>query len=154
MHLFSRRTSLWPHQTGDDSDTHSIFTSAPGMSQTCAEIKFFNCRWRRVRCHLWHIFRLMMCQMFSIGERSGLQAGQFSTRTLLLRSFAVVVAAECGFALSCWNTRRLEGSIFYSKIIIYLSAFIGLSKICKLPISYILMHPHTFRDAGFWTACW
>ncbi len=30
------------------------------------------------------IFCLMMCQMFSICERSGLQAGQFSTRTLLL----------------------------------------------------------------------
>ncbi len=34
-------------------------------------------------------------------ERSGLQAGQFSTRTLLLRSHAVVIAAVCGFALSC-----------------------------------------------------
>ncbi len=35
----------------------------------------------------------MMRQMFSIGERSGLQAGQFSTRTLLLLSYAVVIAA-------------------------------------------------------------
>ncbi len=42
-----------------------------------------------------------MCQMFSIGERSGLQAGQFSTRTLLLQSHAVVIAAVYGFALSC-----------------------------------------------------
>ncbi len=41
----------------------------------------------------------MMNQMFSIGERSGLQADQFSTRTLLLRSHAVVIAAVCGFAL-------------------------------------------------------
>ncbi len=41
----------------------------------------------------------MMRQIFSIGERSGLQAGQFSTRTLLLRSHAVVIAAVCGFAL-------------------------------------------------------
>ncbi len=47
------------------------------------------------------IFRLMMHQMFSIGERSGLQAGQFSTQTLLLRSHAGVIAAESGFALSC-----------------------------------------------------
>ncbi len=47
------------------------------------------------------IFRLMMRQMFSIAERSGLQAGQFSTRTLLLRSHAVVIAPVCGFALSC-----------------------------------------------------
>ncbi len=57
----------------------------------------------------------MMHQMFTIDERSGLQAGQFSTRTLLLRSHAVVIAAVCGFALSCWNTRRLEGSICCSK---------------------------------------
>ena len=33
--------------------------------------------------------------------RSGLQAGQTSTRTLLLRSNAVVTHAECGSALSC-----------------------------------------------------
>ena len=30
------------------------------------------------------------------GERSGLQAGQFSTRTLLLQSHAVVTDAGCG----------------------------------------------------------
>ncbi len=66
----------------------------------------------------WCIFHLMMSQMFFIGERSGLQVGQFSTWTLLLRSHAVVIAAVCGFALSCWNTQdlpwnrcRLEGSI-------------------------------------------
>ncbi len=85
----------------------------------------------------------MMCQMFSIGERSGLQAGQYSTRTLLLRSHAVVTAAVCGFALSCWNTQglpwnrcHLEGSICCSKTFIYLSAFIVPSKTCKLPIPY------------------
>ncbi len=107
---------------------------------------------------LWLIFRLMMRQMFSIGERSGLQAGQFSTWTLLLWSHAVVIAAVCGFALSCWNTqglpwnrRRLEGSICCSKTFIYLSAFIVPSKTCKLPILYAFMHPHTIRDAGFWT---
>ncbi len=103
----------------------------------------------------------MMRQMFSIGERSGLQAGQFSTRTLLLWSHAVVIAAVCGFALSCWNTqglpwnrRRLEGSICCSKTFIYLSAFIVPSKTCKLPIPYALMHPHTIRDAVFWTERW
>ncbi len=32
--------------------------------------------------------------------RYGLQAGQFSTRTLLLRSHAVAIAEVCGFALS------------------------------------------------------
>ncbi len=106
--------------------------------------------WRVCGC-LWCIFRLMMHQMFSIGERSGLQAGQFSTRTLLLRSHAVVIAAVCGFALSCWNTRHLEGSICCSKTFIYLSAFIVPSKTCKLPITCALMHPHTIRDDDFWT---
>ncbi len=90
-----------------------------------------------------------------------LQAGQSSTRTLLLRSHAVVIAAVCGFALSCWNTQglplnrhHLEGSICCSKTFIYFSAFIVPSKTCKLPIPYALMHPHTIRDAGFWTERW
>ncbi len=103
----------------------------------------------RVFGRLWRIFRLMMRQMFAIGEKSGLQAGQFSTRTLLLRSHAAVIAAVCGFALSCWNTqglpwnrRRLEGSICCSKTFIYLSAFIVPSETCKLSIPYALMHPH------------
>ncbi len=94
----------------------------------------------------------MMRQMFSIDERSGLQAGQYNTWTLLLRSHAVVIAAVYGFALSCWYTRRLEGSICCSKTFIYLSAFIMPSKTCKLPIPYALIH--TIRDAGFWTECW
>ncbi len=93
----------------------------------------------------------MVCQMFPIGEISELQAGQFSTWTLLLLSHAVVIAAVCGFALSCWNTqgltwnrRRLEGSIRCSKTFIYLSAFIVPSKTCKLPspyAPYAVMHP-------------
>ncbi len=81
-------------------------------------------------------------------------AGQFSTRSLLLRSHAVVIAAVCGFALSCWNTQglpwnrcRLEGSICCSKTFIYLSPFIVPSKTCKLPIPYALMHPYHQR-------CW
>ncbi len=36
----------------------------------------------------------------------------------------------------------------------YLSAFIVPSKTCKLPILYALMHPHTIRNAGFWTERW
>ncbi len=87
------------------------------------------------------IFRLMMHQMFSIGEISGLQAGQFSTWTLLLRSHAVVIAAVCGFALSCWNRHRLEGSICCSKTFIYLSAFIVPSKTCKLAITICTYEP-------------
>ncbi len=64
-------------------------------------------------------------------------------------------------SLFCWNTQglpwnrqHLEGSICYSKSFIYLSAFIVASKTCKLRILYALMHPHTIRDADFWTECW
>ncbi len=52
----------------------------------------------------------------------------------LLRSHADVLTAVCGFAMSCWNTWHLEGSICCSKTFIYLSAFIEPSKTCKLPI--------------------
>ncbi len=90
----------------------------------------------------------MMDQIFYICERFGLQTGQFSTQTLLLRSHAVVIVAVCGFVSSCWNTHHLEGSICY------LSAFIVPSKTCKLPIPYALIHHHTIRNAGFWTERW
>uniref|UniRef100_A0A8C1VVY7 Gamma-tubulin complex component n=1 Tax=Cyprinus carpio TaxID=7962 RepID=A0A8C1VVY7_CYPCA len=43
---------------------------------------------------LCRIFLFMMCQMFSMGERSGLQAGHFSTRILLLRSHDHVDALQ------------------------------------------------------------
>ncbi len=102
----------------------------------------------RVCGHLWHIFHWMMRQMFSRWKIW--TAG----RPLLVRSHAVVIAAVCGFALSYWNTRHLEGSICCSKTFIYLSAFIVPSKTCKLPIMYARMHLHTIRDAGFWTERW
>ncbi len=35
-----------------------------------------------------------------------------------------LIAAVCSFALSCWNSHRLEGSICCSKTFIYLPAFI------------------------------
>ncbi len=56
---------------------------------------------------LCHIFLFMMCQMFSMGERSGLQAGYLGTRILLLRSHDVVIDAVCGLALSCWKMQGL-----------------------------------------------
>ncbi len=37
LRLFRRRTYLQAHQTGDFSDIHSNFTSAPGASQTSVE---------------------------------------------------------------------------------------------------------------------
>ncbi len=80
------------------------------------------------------------------------EGSQFSTRTLLL--WCCCNSCSMWFALSCWNTHHLEGSIFFSKTFIYLSAFIVPSKTCKLPIPYALMHPHTIRNAGFWTERW
>ncbi len=113
---------------------------------------------------LWRIFLLMMRQMFSIGERSWLQAGQFSTKTLILRSHAVVISAVCVVALSClntqglpWNRHHLDGNICCSKTFIYLSALIVPSKTCKLPIAYAHMHPLTSEMLAFELyaiACW
>ncbi len=60
-------------------------------------------RWATVRGLRCCILRFKMRHTFSIGDRSGLQAGQSSTRTLFLRSQDFVMCAECGFALSCWN---------------------------------------------------
>ncbi len=109
---------------------------------------------------LCRIFLFMMRQMFSMGERSGLQAGHFST-WILLRSHDVVIDAVCGLALSCWKMqglpwkrRRLDGSIWCSRTWIYLSALMVPFQMCKLPIPHALMQPHTIRDAGFWTERW
>ncbi len=86
-------------------------------------------RWATVRGLRCRILRFKMRHTFSIGDRSGLQAGQSSTRTLFLRSQDFVMCAECGFALSCWNMHGrpwkiclLEGSILCSKISMYFSA--------------------------------
>ncbi len=83
-------------------------------------------RWETVRGLRCRILRFKMRNTFSIGDRSGLQAGQSSTRTLFLRSQDFVMCAECGFALSCWNMHGrpwkrclLEGSILCSKISMY-----------------------------------
>ncbi len=107
---------------------------------------------------LCRIFLFMMRQMFSMGERSGLQAGHFSTR-LLLRSHDVVIDAVCDLALSCWKMqglpwkrRRLDGSICCSRTWIYLSALMVPFQMCNLPMPHAFMQPHTIRDAGFWTS--
>ncbi len=118
-------------------------------------------RWATVRGLRCHILRFKMRHTFSIGDRSGLQAGQWSTRTLFLRSQDFVMCAECGFALSCWNMHGrpwkrclLEGSILCSKISMYFSALMVPSQKCKLPLPRALTQPHTMTDPGFWTCCW
>ncbi len=101
---------------------------------------------------LCRIFLFMMRQMFSMGERSGLQAGHFSTRILLLRSHDVVIDAVCGLALSCWKMQglswkrwRLDGSICCSRTWIYLSALMVPFQMCKLPMPHALMHGSRFK---------
>ncbi len=96
-------------------------------------------RWATVRGLRCRNLRFKMRHTFSIGDRSGLQAGQSSTRTLFLRSQDFVMCAECGFALSCWNMHGrpwkrclLEGSILCSKISMYFSALMVPSQKCKL----------------------
>ncbi len=96
-------------------------------------------RWATVRGLRCRILRFKMRHTFSIGDRSGLQAGQSSTRTLFLRSQDFVMCAECGFSLSCWNMHGrpwkrclLEGSILCSKISMYFSALMVPSQM-KLP---------------------
>ncbi len=95
-------------------------------------------RWATVRGLRCRILRFKMRHTFSIGDRSGLQAGQSSTRTLFLRSQDFVMCAECGFALSCWNMHGrpwkrclLEGSILCSKISMYFSALMVPSHLCQ-----------------------
>ncbi len=116
-------------------------------------------RWATVRGLRCRILRFKMRHTFSIGDRSGLQAGQ--SRTLFLHSQDFVMCAECGFALSCWNMHGrpwkrclLEGSILCSKISMYFSALMVPSQKCKLPLPRALTQPHTMTDPGFWTCCW
>ncbi len=113
-------------------------------------------RWATVRGLRCRILHFKMRHTFSIGDRSGLQAGQSSTRTLFLRSQDFVMCAECGFALSCWNMHGriwkrclLEGSILCSKISMYFSALMVPSQKCKLPLPRALTQPHTMTDPGF-----
>ncbi len=74
-----------------------LFHSCLIQASSCSTVFGLLCR----------IFLFMMRQMFSMGERSGLQAGHFSTRILLLRSHDVVIDAVCGLALSCWKMQGL-----------------------------------------------
>ncbi len=72
-------------------------------------------RWATVRGLRCRILRFKMRHTFSIGDRSGLQAGQSSTRTLFLCSQDFVMCAECGFALSCWNMHGHPGKDVFLK---------------------------------------
>ncbi len=106
---------------------------------------------RGLRCRILHF---KMRHTSSIGDRSGLQAGQSSTRTLFLRSQDFVMCAECGFALSCWNMHGrpwkrclLEGSILCSKM--YFSALMVPSQKCKLPLQGHWHNPIPWQTLAF-----
>lgn len=76
---------------------------------------------------LCNTFHFIMVQMFSVGERPGLQAGQFNTQ-IFPQSHTIVIK----------KILHLEGSICCSKSSkIYLSAQLGPYKAYKLPISCI-----------------
>ena len=55
---------------------------------------------------------VFISKCFFVGERSGLQKGQFSTWTVLLLSHAVVTDAVCGLAFSPWNVQGLHEMLF------------------------------------------
>lgn len=50
-----------------------------------------------------HFFLFIMHQTVSMGDRSGLQAGQSGNHILLLQCNSVVRRTECRMAPSCWN---------------------------------------------------
>ena len=140
--LGTEETNFWSFSGGILSHSCLMY------SLSCSTVRDLHC------C----ILHFIMLHTFSMGDRSGLQAGQSSTCTLLLWSHAVVTRAECGLALSCWNKqgrpwkrRCLDGNICCSKTCMYLSALMVPSQMCKLPMPWALIHPHTITDAGFWT---
>ncbi len=143
--LGSEETSCWSFERGMLS--HSCLT----YDSSCSTVLGLLCQ----------IFCFMIGQMFSTSERSGLQAGQFSTRTLQLQSHAVVMDAVWGLALSYWNMQGLpwkrrcsDGSKCCSKTSMYFSALKVPFQMSKLPTPQALMQPHDIRDAGFWTVRW
>ena len=92
----------------------------------------FSCSTVRGRC--CPILLFMMHHTFSIGDRSGLQAGQSSTHTLCLRRHAVVTCTEWSLTLSCWNRHgvpgksiSLDGSICLPSQRLFFALFVGNS---------------------------
>ncbi len=102
---------------GHDCPIMSFWSSGVGIWSHSCLIKVSSC-WRVRGCLVFYRWKspVVTCLYRCSHLYRWLQAGQFSTRTLLLRSHAVVLAAVCGFA---WNRRHLEGSICCSKTFIY-----------------------------------
>ena len=52
-------------------------------------------------------FAFLICQMFSVGERSELQVGQSSTQTVLVQTHAAVTDAVSGFKKKLHLDKRM-----------------------------------------------
>lgn len=77
------------------------------------------------------ILCFIICQMFSVGDWSGLQTGQFNNRTPLC-------TAEINKVY--WKRRHLDGSICCSKTWKYSLALMEPSQMYKLPILLYVHH--------------
>lgn len=84
-----------------------------------------------------------------MGERSGLQVGHSSTRTLLLQSHAVVTHAECGLSRDVPE-----------KDVTWMAAYVAPKPVCTVQHVCAFTDvqvtnamgtntPHTITDAGF-----
>ncbi len=118
-------------------------------------------RWATVRGLRCRILRFKMRHTFSIGDRSGLQAGQSSTRTLFLRSQDFVMCAECGFALSCWNMhgRPWKRCLLEGKHIVLQNLYVLFSingAITEVQVTFAKGTDTTpYHDRPWlWTCCW
>ena len=81
-HLGTEDTNCWSFES------RILYHSCLMYDFSCSTV-------RGLRCCVLHF---IMCHTFWMGDRFELQAGQSSTRNLLLRSHAVVTCSECGFA--------------------------------------------------------
>ena len=70
----------------------------------------------------WRTFLLRILHKFSIGFKSGLEAGQGSTWRRFVLSHSVVFRAVWGRALSCWNIIGRRGWVFRRLFVRFLSS--------------------------------
>ncbi len=114
-------------------------------------------RWATVRGLRCRILRFKMRHTFSIGDRSGLQAGQSSTRTLFPPQPGLCNVCRCGFALSllkyAWTSLEkmssLKAAYCASKISMYFSALMVPSQKCKLPLPGHWHNPIPWQTLAF-----
>lgn len=61
------------------------------------------------------------------------------------------ISREVKYSLKrCW----LDGCIYFSKIPVFTYVLMVPSHLCKSPMSWALMHPHTITEAGICTFLW